>query len=51
MTCFLDVQHNPVNNVVLLSEQLDEEAMASMLADFVDCPPDEEENVPSPVQS
>ncbi|XP_023672180.2 proline-, glutamic acid- and leucine-rich protein 1 [Paramormyrops kingsleyae] len=32
-------------------KKLDEEAMASMLADFVDCPPDEEENVPSPVQS
>uniref|UniRef100_A0A4W5RM09 Proline-, glutamic acid- and leucine-rich protein 1 n=1 Tax=Hucho hucho TaxID=62062 RepID=A0A4W5RM09_9TELE len=27
--------------------KLDEEAMASMLADFVACPPDNEENVPS----
>uniref|UniRef100_A0A8C9TNY7 Proline-, glutamic acid- and leucine-rich protein 1 n=1 Tax=Scleropages formosus TaxID=113540 RepID=A0A8C9TNY7_SCLFO len=27
------------------------EAMASMLADFVDCPPDEEENARSPAQS
>ncbi|KAL4631400.1 proline-, glutamic acid- and leucine-rich protein 1 [Arapaima gigas] len=31
-------------------KKLDEEAMASMLADFVDCPPDEEENAPSPSQ-
>ncbi|KAL2079648.1 hypothetical protein ACEWY4_025392 [Coilia grayii] len=28
-------------------KKLDDEAMASMLADFVDCPPDEEENPPS----
>ncbi|XP_018588719.1 proline-, glutamic acid- and leucine-rich protein 1 [Scleropages formosus] len=32
-------------------KKLDEEAMASMLADFVDCPPDEEENARSPAQS
>ncbi|KAJ8282020.1 hypothetical protein COCON_G00045390 [Conger conger] len=32
-------------------KKLDEEAMASMLADFVDCPPDEEDNAHSTTHS
>ncbi|KAI1898875.1 hypothetical protein AGOR_G00076910 [Albula goreensis] len=32
-------------------KKMDEEAMASMLADFVDCPPDEEDNAHSPTHS
>lgn len=31
------------NNVSLSVPQLDEDAMASMLADFVACPPDDED--------